>query len=110
MTEVCSRPRSVCFDVVGKSNNMLKRFPLSIAHVLMLVLIAEPSLAKQPQKSDYRGFEKVVLDELKETSTSASWSNSVASSRAFPLRKLFAGCADAISDSTSSRKPSSPAH
>lgn len=45
-----------------------KGFQLSIAPFLMLVLIAEPSLAQRP-RSDYRDLEKVVLDELKETST-----------------------------------------
>ena len=47
---------------------MLKRMQFSIATLLMLVLLAEPSLA-QRRRSDYRSLEKVVLDELKETRT-----------------------------------------
>jgi CubicO group peptidase (beta-lactamase class C family) len=46
---------------------MLKRFQLSIAF-LMLVLIAAPSLS-QRQRSYYRDLQKVVLRELKETNT-----------------------------------------
>jgi CubicO group peptidase (beta-lactamase class C family) len=47
---------------------MPKGFQLSIAPLLMLVLIAEPSLAQRP-RSDYHDLEKVVLDELKQTNT-----------------------------------------
>ncbi len=47
---------------------MLKRMQFSIATLLMLVLLAEASLA-QRRRSDYRSLEKVVLDELKETRT-----------------------------------------
>ncbi len=42
-------------------------------------------------------------------SESASSSNAAASSRASASRKLSAGCADAMSDTTSSRRPGSPA-
>ena len=47
---------------------MLKALLLSLAPLLILVLIAEQSLAQRPQ-SDYRDFEKTVLRELRETNT-----------------------------------------
>lgn len=48
--------------------HMTKGLQLSIASLLVLVLISEPSLAQRP-RSDYRDLEKVVLEELKETGT-----------------------------------------
>ncbi|MCA1594796.1 MAG: beta-lactamase family protein, partial [Acidobacteria bacterium] len=48
--------------------HMPKGFQLSIAPLLMLVLIAEPSLAQRP-RTDYRDLQNVVLRELRETNT-----------------------------------------
>lgn len=47
---------------------MPKRFQLSIAPLLMLLLIAEPSLALRP-RTNYRDLQNVVLRELRETNT-----------------------------------------
>ena len=47
---------------------MPKGFQLSIVPLLMLLVIAGPSLA-QRQRTDYRGLQKVVLRELRETNT-----------------------------------------
>ena len=48
--------------------HMLKRLRLSIIPLLTLALIATPAFAQQP-RTDYRAFEKVLSNELKETNT-----------------------------------------